>query len=95
MGYIYAHHAMYVQDMIQLSGHEGWENLDFYHPFALINAEHVAVESTSQVSLLLSLLLSFTTVFTNACTTDFTIFFTTVFTTAYYCRYYCLYYWLY
>jgi len=38
-------------DMIQLSGHEGWANLEFYHPFALINAEHVAVESTSQALL--------------------------------------------
>jgi hypothetical protein len=29
-------------DIIQLSGHEGWANLDFYHPYAVINAEHVA-----------------------------------------------------
>lgn len=34
-------------DIIQLSGHEGWANLDFYHPYAVINAEHVAVDSTS------------------------------------------------
>lgn len=28
-------------DVIQLSGHEGWADLDFYKPFPLINAEHV------------------------------------------------------
>lgn len=38
-------------DIIQLSGHEGWDNLDFYAPYALINAEHVAVDSTAEVLL--------------------------------------------
>jgi len=33
-------------DIIQLSGHEGWENLSFYEPFAVINAEHVAPDSS-------------------------------------------------
>ncbi len=34
-------------DVIQLSGKEGWENLDFYKPFALINAEHVSPTGSS------------------------------------------------
>ena len=38
-------------DIIQLSGHEGWADLSFYHPFAIINAEHVAVDSTAQALL--------------------------------------------
>mmetsp|Transcript_20069 Transcript_20069/g.29460 ORF Transcript_20069/g.29460 Transcript_20069/m.29460 type:complete len:177 (-) Transcript_20069:228-758(-) len=38
-------------DIIQLSGHEGWENLAFYHPYALINAEHVAGDSTTEALL--------------------------------------------
>jgi phosphoribosylanthranilate isomerase len=35
-------------DMIQLSGHEGWKDLDFYAPFAVINAEHVSPDSSSK-----------------------------------------------
>jgi phosphoribosylanthranilate isomerase len=33
-------------DIIQLSGHEGWNDLSFYEPFAVINAEHVSNDSS-------------------------------------------------
>mmetsp|Transcript_43383 Transcript_43383/g.98716 ORF Transcript_43383/g.98716 Transcript_43383/m.98716 type:complete len:542 (+) Transcript_43383:136-1761(+) len=33
-------------DVIQLSGHEGWEDLAFYAPFPVINAQHVGADDT-------------------------------------------------